>query len=218
MTDEPKPPIAEVIDLASRRHERATTVGRTETILINPNSLKIVFGADGGFTIRAEGVRRRAKGFEKIEWEVKAPVAQSIASRCQAAYGRTQQAAYYAAHPEQAPKPRKEPSYRRCGLTRKGHMGGSRKTSCSRHRGHSGDHKDKAGAWAMPCPCPGSQTRIYVPSDGDVREPKGSSPVIAESHWLDLSQHRMRVGYATCEWCGLRRDEQGRPIPTEVKP
>jgi hypothetical protein len=195
MSDDEKPPIAEVIDLASRRHERATLAGRTETILINPNSLKIKFGDDGGFTIQAEGVRRRAKGFEKVEWEVKAPVAQSIASRCQAAYGRTQRAAYYAAHPEQAPKPRKEPTYYRCGLTRKGKTGRSRETSCSRHRGHKGDHKDAAGAWAMPCPCPGSQTRVYLPGDGG-----------------------MRVGYATCAWCGLRRDEQGRPMPTEVKP
>jgi hypothetical protein len=72
MSDDEKPPIAEVIDLASRRHERATLAGRTETILINPNSLKIKFGDDGGFTIQAEGVRRRAKGFEKVEWEVKA--------------------------------------------------------------------------------------------------------------------------------------------------
>lgn len=197
MSDDEKPPIAEVIDLASRRRERATMAGRAETILINPNSLKIVFGADGGFTIQVEGVRRRAKGFEKIEWDVKAPVAQSIAERVKANFRRKQWVDYCAAHPEKASKPGlpKEPTYRRCGLTREGHRGASRKASCSRHRGHKGDHKDKAGAWSMPCPCPGSQTKVYLPGDGG-----------------------MRVGYATCGWCGLRRDKQGRPIPTEVKP
>jgi hypothetical protein len=181
--------------LASRRHERATLAGRTETILINPNSLKIKFGDDGGFTIQAEGVRRRAKGFEKVEWEVKAPVAQSIASRCQANYRRAQINAFYASRPPQTQELERAQKYWRCALTRTGHMGGSRKTSCSRHRGHKGDHKDAAGAWSMPCPCPGSQTKVYLPGDGG-----------------------MRVGYATCAWCGLRRDEQGRPMPTEVKP
>jgi hypothetical protein len=192
MSDDEKPPIAEVIDLAARRHERATLAGRSEAVLVNPNSLKIALGDDGGFSIVAELIRPAG---ETIEWEVKAPFAQKLARNLTHIYSRAQWEAYYKAHPEQAPKPYRSPAYRRCGLTRAGKLGRSRDTSCSRRCGHKGDHKDATGAWSMPCPCPGSDTTVYMPGGGG-----------------------MRIGYATCAWCGLRRDEQGRPMPTEVKP
>lgn len=193
MSDDEKPHIADVINLAERRHERAMQAVRSEAVLVNPNSLKIALGDDGGFSIVAELIRPAGEK-KTIEWEVKAPFAQKLARNLTHIFGRARQEAYYKAHPEQAPKSYRSPAYRRCGLTRAGKLGRSRAASCSRRCGHKGDHKDAAGVWSMPCPCPGSDTRIYLPGDGG-----------------------MRVGYVTCAWCGLRRDEQGRPMPTEVK-
>lgn len=178
---------ADVIDLAERRRRART---ETESLAIDPNSMRIRFDRLGGFEIVV--TRTGSCAGRELAWGVDPEKAEAIAGRVRSARNAAITAAFYAKHPEQMRETAPTRCWFLCGLRRDGGHGG--RGACRRRRGHRGDHRNGNSSWSMPCPCPGSMTTIYAP-DGS-----------------------KRVGLAVCPWCQLRRDEQGRPVPTEVKP
>lgn len=177
---------ADVIDLAERR-AGSSSQGRPKGILIDPDSLRFAMLPDGSLSITVRAFNHTKK---TVEWSVTAEEAVRLGERIE----RAKIQRFYAAvtptplPPPPSPDAAPQVTWSRCGLRRDGALDHSNTTACRRRRGHEGPHRDRTGDWTMPCPCPGSKTRNITPS--------GS-----------------RIGYAVCGWCGLERDEDGKPLP-----